>query len=118
MRADEEYANSKVRRKMTHLFSTSQVECHRMKLPDSLERVRAWQRELNQRPEELLATLRDEGVSIESVFIDEVNGDAYLIYYMRAIDLHESRQTARRSTHAIDEYHQAVMKAVRASNGH
>ena len=90
-----------------------------MKLkPDSLERVRAWQRELNQRPEEVLATLRDEGVSIESVFLDEVNGDAYLIYYMRAIDLHESRQTARRSTHAIDEYHQAFMKAVRASNGH
>ena len=70
--------------------------------PGSLERVRAWAAELNARRDEVLATLRDEGVRIESVFLD---GDT-LVYYMRADSIDRAREVYARSTHAIDAYHQ------------
>ena len=69
--------------------------------PGSLERVREWASELNARRDEVLATLRDEGVRIESVFLD---GDT-LVYYMRADSIEEARAVYARSTHAIDAYH-------------
>lgn len=68
----------------------------------SLERVREWAKELNARREEVVATLRDEGVRIESVFLD---GDS-LIYYMRAESIEQAREVYAHSTHAIDAYHQ------------
>ncbi len=97
----------------------AEVDCVRMKLkPGSLERVREWQAELAGRQDEVLVTLVDEGVFIESVFLEwAIDGD-YLIYYMRGRDLAKNRDTARRSPHEIDEYHQAFMDAVRASEGH
>jgi L-rhamnose mutarotase len=77
--------------------------CVRVRLqPGSLERVREWAAELNSRRDEVLATLRDEGVRIESVFLD---GDT-LVYYMRADDVEHARAVYARSTHAIDAYHQ------------
>ena len=68
----------------------------------SLGRVRDWAAELNARRDEVLATLRDEGVRIESVFLD---GDT-LIYYMRAESIEQAREVYAHSTHAIDAYHQ------------
>lgn len=69
---------------------------------DSLPRVRAWAKELNERRDEVLATLVDEGVRIESVFLD---GDT-LIYYLRAESLEQAREVYAHSTHPIDAYHQ------------
>jgi len=77
--------------------------CVRVRLKEgSLERVREWARELNSRRDEVLATLRDEGVRIESVFLD---GDT-LVYYLRADSLEQAREVYAHSTHAIDAYHQ------------
>jgi L-rhamnose mutarotase len=77
--------------------------CVRVRLKEgSLERVREWARELNARRDEVLATLRDEGVRVESVFLD---GDT-LVYYMRADSLEQAREVYAHSTHAIDAYHQ------------
>lgn len=70
--------------------------------PGSLDRVREWAAELNARRDEVLATLRDEGVRIESVFLD---GDT-LVYYMRADSVERAREVYSRSKHAIDAYHQ------------
>ena len=70
--------------------------------PGSLDRVREWAAELNARRDEVLATLRDEGVRIESVFLE---GDT-LVYYMRADSIERAREVYSRSTHAIDAYHQ------------
>ena len=44
----------------------------------SLPRVRAWAAELNARRDEVLATLSDEGIAVESVFLD---GEE-LVYYL------------------------------------
>ena len=70
--------------------------------PGSLPRVREWAAELNARRTEVLATLRDEGVRIESVFLD---GES-LVYYLKADSLDRAREVQARSQHAIDAYHQ------------
>ena len=69
--------------------------------PGSLPRVQAWAAELNNRRDEVMATLRDEDVVIESVFLD---GDE-LVYYLKARDVAHAQAVYARSQHAIDEYH-------------
>jgi hypothetical protein len=77
--------------------------CVRVRLKEgSLPRVRAWAKELNERRDEVLATLMNEGVRIESVFLD---GET-LVYYMRAESIDQAREVYAHSTHAIDVYHQ------------
>ena len=70
--------------------------------PGSLPRVREWAAELNARRDEVMATLRDEGIRVESVFLD---GET-LVYYLKADDLDQAREVYARSQHAIDVYHQ------------
>jgi len=74
--------------------------------------VRAWAAELKSRRDEVLQTLRDEGVVIESVFLEEASDGDFLIYYMRARDLKEANRLAQRSRHAIDAYHQEFKRQV------
>ena len=77
--------------------------CVRVRLePGSLLRVREWAAELNARRDEVLATLRDEGVRIESVFLE---GET-LVYYLKADSIERAREVYARSQHAIDAYHQ------------
>ena len=71
-----------------------------------MERVREWARELQARPDEVLATLRGEGVLVESVFLDSDEHGDYLVYYMKARNLGAASEAARRSVHRIDSYHQ------------
>ena len=81
--------------------------CLKVRLkPGSVERVRQWSAELRRRYDEVLATLRDEGVAIESVFLDQTGTDDFLVYYIKADSVEEAGQVARRSEHAIDAYHQ------------
>jgi len=76
--------------------------CVKVRLkPGSLPRVQAWAAELNNRRDEVMATLRDEDVVIESVFLD---GDE-LVYYLKARDAAHAQAVYARSQHAIDEYH-------------
>jgi hypothetical protein len=85
-----------------------QTVCLKVRLkPGSVQRVREWAAELNRRGNDVLETLRDEGVVVESVFLDTDDGDCdCLIYYMKALDLEEARNVVRRSQHAIDAFHQ------------
>jgi len=83
-----------------------ETACVRIRLrPGSLERVREWADELKLRPEEVLATLRDERVWVESVFLEQTGDGDFLVYYMRAEDLEAAAEVARRSPHPIDAYH-------------
>jgi hypothetical protein len=77
--------------------------CVRVRLePGSLRRVREWAAELNARRDEVLATLQDEGVRVESVFLD---GET-LVYYLKADSIDQARDAYGRSQHTIDAYHQ------------
>jgi len=76
--------------------------CVRVRLRDgALPRVREWAAELTARRHEVLETLRDEGVVVESVFLD---GEE-LVYYLKARSLEHARATFAHSQHAIDAYH-------------
>ena len=87
--------------------------CHRIRLePGSVPRVRAWAAELTKRADEVMATLRDETVRVESAFLESSAEGDFLVYFMRVDDLEASRAAAARSTQAIDAYHRAFMNDV------
>lgn len=89
-----------------------ETQCVKIKLkPGSLSRVEEWASELKRRSLEVLQTLQDEGVIIESVFLDRTDQGDFLIYYMKAENFEKVREVAERSTHAIDTYHNAFKEA-------
>jgi hypothetical protein len=58
----------------------SETRCVKIKLkPDSIEKVHEWARIINERKTEALATLHDEGVILESVFLDQNSEGDFLI---------------------------------------
>ncbi len=76
----------------------SQMRCTRIKLkPGMVPRVREWARELNARMDEVLATLKDEGVNREIVFLEEGPDGDYLIYFMDAEDFEKGRKVFQSS---------------------
>ena len=82
------------------------VKCIRIKLkPGCLDQVRTWAAEINSRSDEALATLRDEGITIESAFLEIADDGEYLIYYLRSEDFDRARQVTAQSTHPIDAFH-------------
>lgn len=83
---------------------------------DSIEKVRAWADELNNRLEEAMETLRDEGVYIETVFLERAEDADYLIYFMKVRNLEIAGKIAQKSKHAIDEFHQQFKKDCWESN--
>jgi hypothetical protein len=80
--------------------------------PGSLTRVRAWAAELSKRSDEVMVTLRDETVRVESAFLECSDAGDFLVYYMRTEDEEQSRKAVRSSPHAIDAYHRDFMNAV------
>lgn len=88
------------------------TSCGKIKLkPDSIDKVYEWAKELNSRSQEALATLRDEGVYVESVFLDRTEHGDYLIYFMKYKDQNELDRAYVKSEHEIDKYHRAFKKA-------
>jgi len=86
--------------------------------PGSLDRVRAWARTINERESEALATLRDEGVRIESWFLISLEDGDYLLSYMRADDIETAHEAVKESLHEIDAYHQEFKRATWLRGSH
>lgn len=88
----------------------SEVQCARISLrPGSLPTVWEWAQTLNHtRRSEALATMADEGVSVESYFLESNESGDFLIAYIRAESLERAAGIASRSRHDIDRYHQEV----------
>ena len=88
-----------------------ETRCVKIKLkPDSLEKVREWAKVINERKTEALATLRDESVISETVFLDRNSEGDFLIYVMKAENFERAKQAVENSAHAIDEYHRNFKK--------
>lgn len=86
------------------------TRCVKIKLkPNSLEKVSEWAKTINERKDEALATLRDEGVILETVFLDQTSEGDFLIYVMKAESFEKVKEASEKSTHAIDEYHRKFM---------
>jgi hypothetical protein len=82
------------------------TKCVKIRLrPGCLNRAREWAAEINRRSDEALATLRDEGVFIESAFLDRTSEGDFLIYFMRALDFDRAKEVAAQSPHPIDAFH-------------
>jgi len=91
----------------------SEVVCTRIALnPESSALIREWGKTLNDvRRSEALATMIQEGVTVESYFLDSRPEGDYLIAYMRADSLEEAARVASTSAYGIDRYHQEVKEA-------
>ena len=86
--------------------------CARVLLkPGSLPQVREWAAHIAAHRDAALQTLRAEGVSIESVFLDSRPDGDWLVYYMRADSVARAQQVAQDSVAEIDRYHQAFKRA-------
>ena len=72
---------------------------------DTLANVDAWKIEIEQRKDEAIQTLQAEGVTIESWFHLELDGNNYLIAYIRSHDIGHAQQVERNSSFEIDKVH-------------
>ena len=58
-----------------------ETRCFKIRLqPGSIEKVRTWAKTINERKDEALATLRNELVILEIVFLDQTAEGDFLIY--------------------------------------
>ncbi len=80
--------------------------------PGKVDRLREWMAEIEDREEEALATLRDEGMLTETAFLEDREDGTYLYYYMEAEDLDRVREQFADSDHEIDAEHKRVMETV------
>jgi hypothetical protein len=78
--------------------------------PGSEARVREWAAYISSHRSEALQTLQEEGVTIESVFLDATPEGPCLIYYMRSASEAQAAAVAEKSVHAIDAYHKAFKR--------
>ena len=84
-----------------------ETRCIKIKLkPNSLEKVRKWQKTINERKTEALATLRDEGIILEMAFLDQTDDGDFLIYVVRAENFEKAKEVYEKSVHEIDKFHQ------------
>lgn len=79
--------------------------------PNTWSKVEDWQQQLEQRKVEAIETLQAEGVTVESWFHIQIEGQDYLIAYMRAVDLVKAQQMAKTSPFEIDQVHQQFKRA-------
>ncbi len=87
------------------------VKAKLIKLKENSEdRAAEWARTIKERKEEALATLRDEGMEVESWFLLTLNNEAYLLSYMRSEDLARAQEVVKESRHEIDAFHQQFKK--------
>ncbi len=80
--------------------------CIKTKLKkEFLDEIRHWFQTLKNRIEEVIESLGNEGVIVESAFLDNQGEDLYLIYYMKAKDIAFAYEVFNKSTLSIDQYY-------------
>ena len=75
--------------------------------PNVMENVEAWKNELSARKDEAIDTLKHEGVSLESWFHVNIEGEDFLMVFMRTDDIEHAFAVGKQSTAAIDQVHKA-----------
>ncbi len=85
--------------------------------PGTEEKVELWEKTISFRIEEAVATLKDEGVEIESWFKVQIDGQDYLLWYMRAKSIERAFEISRTLKHPIDKFHYELMAEIMETNG-
>jgi hypothetical protein len=85
--------------------------------PDSKSKVAEWGETMTSRMDEALATLVHEGAQIESWFQIKIDGQDYLLWYMRAESMKKVFEVSQTFKHPIDKYHYKLMASITAPDG-
>ena len=85
--------------------------------PGTGEKVEEWRQTISSRLNEAVATLKDEGVEIESWFKVEIEGQDYLIWYMRAESIARAFEVSQTFKHPIDQFHYKLMAEIMETDG-
>lgn len=80
-------------------------------LPNTAEKVQEWASFILANRVVALQSLSNEGVTVESAFVVNIDGKDYFVGYMRAADLRKAREAVQDSMLNVDAYHQAFKKA-------
>ena len=83
--------------------------------PDVSTDLEDWRETLLARRDEVLQTLKDEGVALESWFQIEIGGEPYLLWFMHAKSIEKAFETFMNSTHEIDAFHLEKMSKMAES---
>jgi hypothetical protein len=65
---------------------------------------------------EAAATLKDEDVQVESWFAVQINGEKYLLWYLRAKSIKRVFEVSQKLKHPIDKFHYELMAEITAAN--
>lgn len=84
--------------------------------PGMAGRLRDWYAELHERADEVVETLRHEGVLTESAFLREDDGTAYLYVYMEAAEIEAAIAAGAEEAYDVDEEHHEVLGAALAGD--
>lgn len=84
---------------------------------DTEHRVEHWRSTIASRLDEAAATLQDEDVQIESWFKVEIEGQPYLLWYLRAKSIQQVFEISMQLKHPIDQFHYELMAEITAPNG-
>jgi L-rhamnose mutarotase len=71
---------------------------------DNDKAIRDWQKYAQEHRDEILQTLKNEGIQIEDVFLDKHDDDLFLYYYMRVKDLEHAQKVFKSSKLKVDIY--------------
>ena len=85
--------------------------------PGTEDKVEEWRSTIASRLNEAAATLRDEEVQIESWFKIELNGEKYLLWYLRAKSIKRVFEVSMQLKHPIDKFHYQLMAEITSENG-
>ena len=85
--------------------------------PGTEDKVEEWRSTIASRLNEAAATLRDEEVQIESWFKIELNGEKYLLWYLRAKSIRRVFEVSMQLKHPIDKFHYELMAEITSENG-
>jgi len=85
--------------------------------PGTEEKVEEWRSTIASRLDEAAATLQDEDVQVESWFKVEIDGQRYLLWYLRAKSIKRVFEVSMQLKHPIDRFHYELMTEITSVDG-
>jgi hypothetical protein len=85
--------------------------------PGTENKVEEWRSTIATRLNEAAAALRDEEAQVESWFKIELNGEKYLLWYLRAKSIRRVFEVSMQLKHPIDKFHYKLMAEITSENG-
>ncbi len=72
--------------------------------PNAINEVKQWFQTLRERKTEVLESMKNEGIVVESAFLDNHGEEFFLIYYIKAENIEHAYEVFNKSTLEIDIY--------------